>query len=158
MLTCFEHACSNSTYFSKIQLVWDGRTDDGRTDGRTHPLLAMRDRLENPSKNRISISPSLPHFSPQNNQYSGAGGRTLAGTSARFGSYVAAETRNEDQRGVARVLQHFRLYSLCSGGDLIILSKNVSAVPFTTLPQFQKLNPYGKSLGLSHSGSVTRSN
>ena len=40
--------CSNSAQFLKIQLVYDRRTDwrvDGQTDGRTHPLTEMRERI-----------------------------------------------------------------------------------------------------------------
>ena len=81
--------------------------------------------------------------SPQNNEYSSSGGRSRSSTSSGFKSHVDAESADE-QLGVARVLKQFRLHSLCSGGDVVILSKNVSATPFRTIPQFQKLNPYGK--------------
>ena len=48
--------CSNSAHFSEIQLVCDRRRTDGRTDGRTHPLLEMRERIyKNPKTFRVIL-------------------------------------------------------------------------------------------------------
>ena len=95
--------------------------------------------MQSSQKFHISCLPT------QNNQYSSSGGRTRWSTRRGFQQHVDGELVDDDQLGVARVLKQIRLYSLCSGGDVIVLSKNVSAIPIT-IPQYQKLNPYGTFL------------
>ena len=79
----------------------------------------------------------------QNNQYASPGGRTLSSTSRGFKSHVDAESKDDEQLGVAQPLRQRRLYSACAKSFVVIRKKEVSCPPNS----FQN-RPHGNSYAI----------